>query len=207
MAISKNQENPRNPEFPVQDFIINRWSPRAMSGEALTREEIMPLFEAAKWAPSSYNGQPWRFLFALRDTPYWETYFNFLVKFNQSWAKNAGALILVLSKKTFEQNGKPAKTHSFDTGAAWENLALQGNSMGYVVHGMEGFDYDKSRKELDISDDYEIECMIAVGKPGDKENLPEDLRDEKPNERKSVDEIAFEGNFNGDKSGINNTRI
>lgn len=186
----------RKADYPVDDIFINRWSPRAMSGESISREELMSLFEAARWAPSSYNNQPWRFLYALRDTPEWSLFFDLLVEFNQSWAKNAAALILILSKKNFDHNGQPSLTHSFDTGAAWAGLALQGFRNGLVVHGMQGFDYDKAKTVLNIPDEYQVEAMAAVGKPGRKENLPEALRErETPSTRKPIAEIVFEGKF------------
>lgn len=188
-------ENLRKPEFPIDSMFIYRWSPRAMSGETITKDEIMPLFEAAKWAPSANNNQPWRFLFALKDTIYWKIYFDLLFDFNKRWVKNAGALILILSKKNFD-NGNHSRTHEFDAGSAFENLALQGNLLGYVVHAMEGFDYDKARKELQISDEYDIECIVAVGKPGDKEDLPEEIKkQENPSQRKKIQELVFEGSM------------
>jgi nitroreductase len=185
----------RKPEYEVDQIFLNRWSPRAMSGEGISRDELMSLFEAARWAPSSFNNQPWIFLYAMRDTENWGLFFNLMVEGNQAWAKNASVLITVVSKKTFE-NGKRSRTHSYDTGAAWENLALQGFLKGLLVHGMQGFDYDRAREVLNIPDDYEVESMIAVGKPGKKENLPEKLQErEFPSTRKKVSEIAFEGKF------------
>lgn len=186
----------RKPEYEVDSIFIYRWSPRAMSGEGIKKEELMPLFEAAKWAPSSYNNQPWRFMYAIKGTVYWQIYFDLLSDFNKQWVKNAGALILVLSKKNFELNNKPSITHRFDTGSAFANFALQGNLLGYVVHAMEGFDYEKARKELEISDEYDIECLIAVGIPGEKDDLPEELKKlENPSTRKKISDIAFEGNM------------
>jgi nitroreductase len=184
----------RKPEFPISEIILSRWSPRAMSGEEVTKEELMPLFEAAKWAPSSYNNQPWRFIYALKNTVEWDTLFNLLVEFNQSWVKNAGAIILVVSKKNFEHNNKFSRTHKFDTGLAVENLLLQANLNGLVAHGMQGFDYDKAREDLVLSEDYDVECMVAVGKAGEKENLPKEMQEnEFPSDRKKLSEIAFEG--------------
>ena len=92
--------------------------------------------------PSSYNGQPWRFLYALRETENWDLFFGLLVESNQRWAVNAGAIIVIVSRTTFEITGKPSRTHAFDTGAAWGYLVLQGSMCGLVVHGMEGFDYE-----------------------------------------------------------------
>lgn len=158
--------------------------------------ELRALFEAAKWAPSSFNNQPWRFLYARRGTEYWETFLKLLVPQNQAWCKDAAVLMVVISKKNFDHNGKPARTHSFDAGAAWENLALQGSLLGLVVHGMQGFDYDAAKKALKIPDDYEVEAMITVGYPGDPEKLSPELRErEHPTDRKKIADIAFEGPF------------
>lgn len=188
----------RDPEHPVEPLLVARWSPRAMSGEPLSRQELLSLLEAARWAPSSYNNQPWRFVYARRDTPHWQPLFDLLVDFNQSWCKNAAVLIAILSRRSFERNGKPSRTHSFDAGAAWMNLALQGNSMGLVVHGMEGFDYDRARRVLGVPEELAVEAMAAVGRPAPVETLPERLRErEQPSGRKSVAEIAFEGRVDG----------
>lgn len=186
----------RKSDYPIQDFILNRWSPRALSTEIIPFNELLPLFEAARWAQSSYNGQPWRFLYARRGTPAWATFFNLLVPFNQSWCKNASYLIVVISRKKFPWNEQPSVTHSFDAGAACQNMALQGFINGLVVHGMEGFDYARAQKELKIPEVYSVEAMFAVGKLGEKKDLPADLQArEEPSARKSVNEFIFEGTF------------
>lgn len=188
----------RKTNYEIHPLILNRWSPRAMSGEEITNEELMQLFEAARWAPSSYNGQHWRFIYAKRNTEHWDTLFHLMGEFNQSWTKNAAVLVVVISRKTFEFNNKPAVTHSFDTGAAWENLALQATSMGLVAHGMEGFDYAKAKQVLGVPDDYQVEAMIAIGKRGKKEDLPKELQEkEMPSNRKPLHEILMEGKFRG----------
>ena len=184
----------RKPEFDVDEIFLNRWSPRAMSGEEISEAELMSLFEAAKWAPSSFNNQPWRFLYTRRDSENWGLFFNLLAEFNQAWAKNASALIVIISRKTFDHNGKPSRTHSFDAGAAWQNLALQGALKALVVHGMQGLDYDKAREVLNVSDDYEVEAMATVGMRVKVEELPEKLRErEFPSTKKRLSEIVFEG--------------
>jgi nitroreductase len=186
----------RKINYPIHPLIQNRWSPRSMTGERMTDEELMPLFEAARWAPSSFNNQPWRFLYAKRNTPNWDIFFDLLIDFNKSWTKNAAALVLIVSRKTFEHNNKPSSTHSFDTGAAWMSLALEGTNRGYVIHGMEGFDYEKAKKALEIPEDYKIEAMVAIGKRASKEQLPEDLQSrEFPSKRKMLNEIICEGKF------------
>jgi nitroreductase len=167
-----------------------------MSGESITDEELFTLFEAARWAPSSFNGQPWRMLYAKRDTAHWPLFFDLLVEFNQGWAKNAAALVVFVSKTTFDHNGEPAATHSFDAGAAWENFALQGTLSGLVIHGMQGFDYDKARRTLKIPDDFQVEAMAVIGKPGRKEDLHESLQErENPSDRRKLNEIVFEGPY------------
>jgi nitroreductase len=185
----------RKPEHNVDELFLNRWSPRAMSGEEIDEATLLSLFEAARWAPSSNNNQPWRFLYGRRNTPHWNTFFSLLAEGNQIWAKDAAVLIVVISKTTFD-TGKPARTHSYDAGAAWENFALQGSLRGLVVHGMQGFDYDKAKQELRIPGDYKVEAMIAVGKKGKKETLPDYLQErEIPSTRKNFSEIVMEGAF------------
>lgn len=186
----------RKPEHAVEPLFVRRWSPRAMSGEPIPVAELMRLFEAARWAPSSYNGQPWRFLWARRDTPHWARLFDLLGESNRTWAHRAAALVVVVSRTLFEHNGQPARTHAFDAGAAWENLALQGTAQGLVVHGMQGFDYDRARRELRVPAEFDVQAMIAVGRPGRVEDLTEAQRErEKPSPRKPVAEIALEGGF------------
>ncbi len=186
----------RKAEHPIAQLFLDRWSPRAMSGESISEEVLFTLFEAARWAPSSFNGQPWRLLYARRDTEQWPLFFDLLVDFNKSWTKNAAALILFISKKTFEHNGEPAITHSFDTGAAWENFALQGSLSGLVVHGMQGFDYERARSVLQIPEDFSVEAMAAVGRPGRVEDLPERIRErEAPSDRRPLAGTIMEGRF------------
>lgn len=186
----------RKPDHDVEKIFVSRWSPRAMSGAALDEGEMLRLFEAARWAPSTYNEQEWRFLYARRDTPHFETFMKLLMEANQVWCKNAALLGLVASHKVFERNGKENPVHTFDSGLAFQNLMLQGTAMGLVVHGMAGFDQAAARKELNIPDDYSVEAMFAVGHPGDPAELPEELRErEQPSDRKPVSEIICEGPF------------
>ena len=194
--INGSESRKAKTEHPVAELFLDRWSPRAMSGEAVTEEELMTLFEAARWAPSSYNNQPWRILYARRDTRHWPLFFGLLVEGNRAWAKDAAALLLFVSKETFDFNGKPYPTHSFDTGAAWENLALQATLKGLVAHGMQGFDYERARAELSIPGGFRVEAMAAIGRPGDPARLPERLRErDVPSDRKPLPAIACEGAF------------
>lgn len=194
-------EKIRTSDYSIHPLILNRWSPRSMTGEEMTEGDLNALFEAAKWAPSSYNNQPWRFLYARKNTASWPLFFNLMIEFNQGWAKNAAALVLVISAKNFEHNNKPSHTHSFDTGAAWMAMALEGAWRGYVVHGMEGFDYEKARKDLEIPDDHQVEAMAAIGKRAPIGLLsPELQKREAPSPRKAIDDFAIEGKFKKIKS-------
>jgi nitroreductase len=186
----------RKPQHPIETLFLKRWSPRAMSGESLPLSELNRLFEAARWAPSTFNEQEWRFLFARREGPHWATFLGLLMEANQVWCKDAAALVVVLSKRTFSMNGKPNPVHTFDTGAAFENLALQGAALGLVVHGMAGFDGARARTALGVPEDFAVEAMIAIGRPGDPDTLPPELKSrETPTDRKPVSEIAREGPF------------
>jgi nitroreductase len=168
-----------------------------MTGEGISNEELFSLFEAARWAPSSYNEQPWRFIYARReDIDAFKRMMDLLVDSNQLWCKNASALVLLASKKDFEKTGKLNMTHAFDTGSAWENLALEGSRRKLVIHGMAGFNYDEALKGLEIPDRFSVQMMFAIGKRATKESLPKDIQEnEVPSERKSINEIVFNGVF------------
>lgn len=196
MATLPNPLQHRTADHPILDLFLKRWSPRAMTGEPLSDEELMTLFEAGRWAPSTYNEQEWRFLYAKNGSPQWSTHFNLLLEANQVWCKNAAVLVVVLSKKTFTQNGKPNPVHTFDSGAAFENIALQAAHMGLVCHGMAGFNQSKAKSDLKVPDDYQVEAMFALGRPGDPDALPDQLKQrETPTDRKPLKEIVCEGAF------------
>lgn len=186
----------RKPEYEIDKIFLDRWSPRAMNGESLSDNELMSLFEAAKWAPSSNNEQPWRFIYAKKNSEHWQSFFDVLIEFNQLWCKNADVLCYLVTKKTFTKDGKENRNHMSDAGAAWENLSLQASLNNIVVHGMAGYDVKKARAILKISEDYEIVHMIAIGKPGYLESIPERMqKSEVPNNRKPLKELVFEGKF------------
>ena len=185
----------RHGAYPIDSLFIDRWSPRALSGESLAHEELMTLFEAARWAPSSNNNQPWRMLYAPRNTTPWPLFLGLLNEGNRRWAQHGGALVLFISKLTLA-DGRPSRTHAFDTGAAWENFALQGTRRNLVVHGMQGFDYDRARSELKIPPEYEVDAIAVVGKAADAQQLPEDLRArERPNDRRPLADTVRAGPF------------
>jgi nitroreductase len=186
----------RKPNYDITPLLVNRWSPRAMTGESLTDDELMALFEAARWAPSAFNSQLWRFVYAKRDTEHWDRLYGLLGEWNRMWCKNAAALIVVISRNLNEYKDKPAPTFAFDCGAAWENLALEGASRGLVVHGMSGFDYDRAREELKVPEKFDVMAMVAVGRRAPKDVLPAALQEmESPSDRRPLEEIVMEGLF------------
>ena len=192
--------NGRTAEYPIDPMFLDRWSPRAFTGEAISATDLLTMIEAAKWAASSYNSQPWRFLYALRDTPHWELFLDLLVPFNRDWAKNASALVVLVSNSLMRPPGAdqdvPSPTHSFDAGTASGYFALQARKMGWYVHGMIGFDRERAFAELGLPPGYRVEAEFAVGRLGDKSALPEMLQArEAPNTRLPLNQIAFEGKF------------
>ena len=196
MSDMQRGSDTRASDYPINTLFLDRWSPRAMSGERLTDVELMTLFEAAHWAPSSGNSQPWRFLYAHRDTEHWPLFFDLLNDGNRTWCHRAAVLIVFISRTTHEKSGRTLVTHSYDTGSAWMSLAYQGWLKGLVVHGMAGFDYERARTTLNVPDDFTVEAMAAVGHPGRKEDLPpQHLTREFPGQRKPLQELVFPGPY------------
>jgi nitroreductase len=186
----------RHADHPIDPHFLSRMSTRAFVPEPLSHDELMRLFEAARWAPSSSNGQPWRFVYAHRDTAAWAPLFDLLVPFNQAWVKDASVLVVVLSETKYKD--MPMRNHSFDAGAAWMSLALQAEHQGLVAHAMGGYDVDKARAFLHLGDHIDVDCMVAIGKRGDPQRLPEPLRErEVPSTRKPLSELVFEGKLPG----------
>jgi nitroreductase len=165
---SMTTSNGRTADHPISPIFLDRWSPRGFTGEPISDTDLATLFEAARWAPSSSNQQPWRFLYARRDSPDWALFFDPLFDGNKGWASSASALIAIASKRTIPAKGdKPARenyNHSFDTGAAWACLALQASLMGWSAHAMGGFDVPRAIADLGMPDDYRLECIVAVGR-------------------------------------------
>ncbi len=192
-----NNSNLRSSKYPINPIILNRTSKRAMSGETLSKEELMTLFEAARWAPSSNNNQLTRFVYASKDTEHWSTFLELLADGNKIWCKNASNLIIILSRKNSYYKSSDQRSHSFEAGSAFENMAIQGTSQNLVIHPMGGFDYAKARELLSLENIWDIECMVAVGKPGDVSSLPKELQDSdnQPSTRNPLDQIVFEGIF------------
>lgn len=197
MSVSANG---RTAEFDVDPLFLERWSPRAFTGEAMPYDTLMSLFEAASWAPSAFNGQPWRFVYAHRGSADWDRLFEALIPFNQAWVKNASVLAYVVSDRFRRREGSepmPVRSHSFDAGAAWVCLALQASRAGWAAHGMAGFDLAKAYEALGVPEaEYNVEAAVAIGRPADQATLEEPYRSrEAPSGRNPVAGIVFEGRF------------
>ncbi|KYD19331.1 MAG: nitroreductase family protein [Caldibacillus debilis] len=183
----------RVPEFEVDEVFIKRWSPRAFQEKEVPEDLLFSLFEAARWAPSAYNSQPWRFIIA-RTKEDREKFHTFISDFNLLWCKKAPVLVLILSKT--KEDGKNIVSHAFDTGAAWGYLSIQAMKHGLITHPMTGFDFAKAREVLNIPEEYAIQALVAIGYQGKKEDLPEHLQErEFPKGRRPLKESVFEGSF------------
>lgn len=181
---------------PVHELIGARWSARAFSDRQVTPKQVASLLEAARWAPSAYNEQPWRFIVASKSDP--ETYgklLGSLLELNQLWARSAPVLILILAKKTFTHNGTPNLYAVHDAGMAAANMALQATALGLSVHFMAGFNHAAARDAFQIPSDYDFGAAVAVGYPGDPATLPEKFRlaELAPRTRRSLAELVYAG--------------
>lgn len=181
----------------INKLITDRFSPVAFAPGAVGEDKVKRLFEAARWAPSSRNEQPWRFIYAHRNDAVFEDMLNTLVDENRIWAQNAPLLILSIAKTTFSHNGKPNQYAFHDTGMAVANLLIQATDMGLYVHQMGGYDKEMARKNLNIPEEYAPVAMIAVGYLGNTDNLSEDLqkREQSKRERMPLDKIVFENRW------------
>ncbi len=188
----------RTPTHPILPLFTDRWSPRAFSDQAVSEEQVLTLLEAARWAPSASNLQPWRFIYAIKGEPEFDTLLSLLIPFNEGWAKNAGALIFIASVTSFDGQ-RQNLTNSFDAGAAWMSLALQAQSMGLVAHGMAGIEYEKAPLVLELSPLLKVEAAVAVGYQGDVATLADFLQTrEAPSDRQPLEAMVFKGKFSGE---------
>ena len=194
-TISSDVAAVRVPDFPIDAAFVNRWSPRAFSPEPVDEADLMRVFEAARWAASSYNEQPWRFLLA-RTPSDRQTFLDFIAPVNRVWAEAAPVFVLIVAKKTFSHNGTENSVSQFDAGTASGYLALQASLLGLAMHGMAGFDRNAARKSLHIPDDFEPIAVYALGKQGNAADLPPALQArEVPSGRRPVSESVMEGGF------------
>jgi nitroreductase len=193
-------EKPAVTQPPIAELIARRWSPRAIDpDQPLGREHLLTLLEAARWAPSCFGDQPWRYLIwdRFRDPAGWRQAFECLAEGNQAWVRNAPVLLLSMAAPHFGHNDQPNRWAQYDTGAASENLCLQATALGLVAHQMGGFDSEQARARFNIPADHACMAMIAVGHPGPVEALPDALRERElaPRERKPLDRFVFEGGW------------
>jgi flavin reductase (DIM6/NTAB) family NADH-FMN oxidoreductase RutF/nitroreductase len=189
---------PRVSSYEISSLFLERWSPRAFSDAPITDDELMPMFEAARWSPSSRNAQPWRFVYAHRNGLAWDSFLDCLHDENKSWAFRAAALIAFVSKETIERHGQTvvSPTHVFDTGAAWMSFAQQASLMGWHTHCIGGFDKDRLRDTLNVPADHRINAIAAIGKIGDPAILAPELRNrEIPSGRDPLEQMVFEGSM------------
>lgn len=191
-------EKPADTQYPIHDLIKRRWSPRAFSDQLVEAGKLRMLFEAARWAPSSNNEQPWRFIVATKDhETEWNRLLDCLVEGNRKWAYRAPALILSVASLNFQEDSTPNRHAFHDTGMAVENLVLQATALGLSTHQMAGFDVEKARADLKIPSGYEPVAMIAVGYPGDLASLSDRLRERelRSRSRQLISEWTFSGQW------------
>ena len=185
-------------DFPVHDFVAERWSPRAFSDKPVAPDVLQSLFEAARWAPSSSNEQPWAYIVATKDdAENFAKLLSVLVPFNVTWAQRAPVLALAVAELAFAKNGTPNRNAQHDVGAASAWLTVEATSRGLFVHQMAGYDYDKARQVFGIPAGWEPIAAIAIGYPGDPDSLPQPLRDREgaPRTRKPISEFVMSGGW------------
>ena len=185
-------------DFPVHDFIAERWSPRAFSDKPIAPDVLQSLFEAARWAPSSSNEQPWTYIVAAKDdTDNFAKLVSVLVPFNATWAQHAPVLALAVAELAFAKNGTPNRNAQYDVGAASAWLTVEATSRGLFVHQMAGYDHDKARQAFEIPAGWEPIAAMAIGYPGDPESLPQPLRDREvgPRTRKPISAFVMSGSW------------
>lgn len=194
-------KKPATTQAPVHDIIANRWSPRAYdASKPVSQAQIISMLEAARWAPSCFGDEPWRFIVwdKNKDAAAWEKAFDCIVQGNQGWAKDAPVIVLICAGTLFERNQKPNRWGAYDTGAAAVSLSLQATSMGLVTHQMGGFDGEKTRAAFNIPEQFEMMSMMAVGYIADVDALPEEAKERTlaPRKRKPLGKLFYEGVWN-----------
>lgn len=187
----------RSSPYDTNAIFVQRWSPHALSGEIISDDDLMTLFEAARWAPSSFNEQPWRFVWARRETKHWDAFFDLLLPSSKEWALQASHLVIIVVKKNFSYNGKENMHAEFDTGAAWAHIALQAADMDIVAHGIAAFDPTAAAQLLTTPETFTPIAMIALGTHGTTDDhLTESLRKrQRPSDRKPLAHIVAEGHL------------
>lgn len=187
----------RTASHDIDPIYLKRWSPRSFINKEVPNDVLLSVFEAARWAPSAANIQPWHFVVAKTEEER-DTFHSFIYEGNVEWCKKAPVLIAITSKMDSDRFGNNI-THAFDTGAAWGFLSLEAARKGLITHAMGGFDRDKAREVLQVPDNFAIQAIIALGYMGEKELLEEKLQErEKPSNRKKVEEFISAGTFSNE---------
>lgn len=184
--------------YPIHELLKRRWSPRAFQDRDVEPEKLAGLFEAARWAPSCFNDQPWFFLVASRREPErYQRLLDCLIQWNQTWARTAPVLMLSVARLTFQRNGSENRHAFHDVGLAMGNMLTQATSVGLYLHQMAGFDIDKARELLNIPDGFEPVAAVALGYLGDPSQLPEKLeqRERQPRMRKNLQDFVYGGRW------------
>ena len=190
---------PTNNNYPVNQFVKQRWSPRAFDEKPIDKERINSILEAARWAASAYNEQPWRFIVGIKGDETYEKILSTLVEWNQQWAGKAPVLVLNLGKKTFTRGGKKNVMFKYDLGQAAAFMCLEAVNHGVYTHQMSGFDPEKAAELLHIPGDFQAVTVTAFGYYGRAEDLPEDMYKSEmaERERRPLNETVFFGDFGG----------
>lgn len=188
---------PKDIQHPIHPLLEKRWSPRTFKAGQLSRDELMSVLEAARWAPSSYNEQPWRFIYGLHGTVEFDKIHNCLLSGNQPWTKDCGALLVSLSKEKFDRNGKENRTAIHDVGLAVMSMVVEATHLGYHVHQMGGIDKNMIREVFNIPEGFDPLTIIAIGELNEEETLDgnAESKEFEAQKRKGVDEFAGNGIF------------
>lgn len=188
---------PADNNYPINHLLEQRWSPRAFREKMVEKEKILSILEAARWAPSAMNEQPWRFIVGVKGDGTWDKIFDALVEWNQQWAGKAPVLILNLAKRTYTYKGRPNNTYAYDTGQAVAMMVTEAVNQGLFAHQMGGFSAEKAAELFDIPDDFQPISVTAIGHYGNVEELPIDMQKSEIEERKrrSLNDTVFSSKF------------
>jgi nitroreductase len=202
-ANHSEMEKPALNQFSILETFRQRWSPRAFSDKPVETEKLQSIFEAARWAPSSMNEQPWRFIVGIKGDDSWQRIYDTLVEWNQQWAGNAPVLILNLGKRTFTYKGRPNATYHYDTGQAVAMMITEAQNLGLYTHQMGGFSREKAVELLHIPEDFHPLSVTALGYYGDASMLPEDMQESElaARKRRPLREMVYAGQF-GEPSAL-----
>lgn len=193
-------QKPATTQAPIHDIIANRWSGRAYdASKPVSQAQIISMLEAARWAPSCYGDQPWRFIIwdKNQDAAAWQQGFDCIVPGNQAWAKNAPVLILICADTLFNHNQKPNRWGAYDTGAAAVSLCLQATNLGLMTHQMGGYDGEKARAAFNIPEQFETMAMLSVGYAAEVDTLDEEAKEREmaPRQRRDLGELFYNGTW------------